>query len=233
MLLTVDLIILTLRANGLNILLIERGIEPFRGSLALPGGFLNNAGESVLAAAHRELREEAALDGSTLHLEQLGAYGEPDRDPRGRIVSIAYLAIAPRLPEPEAGTDAADAGWRPVEEVLSGVLPLAFDHGQIAADGVERARTKLERTPLATAFCDDEFTLAELQHVYESVWGVRLDPRNFYRKAQGVRGFIEPADAARRTTPGRPARLFRRGSTEVLYPPMVRPTDTARKGNDK
>src|SRR5690625_3857541 len=106
-LLAVDLVILTLRASTFHVLLIERGIEPFEGSWALPGGFLNNAAESVFQAALRELKEEANLDGTRLHIEQLGAYGEPERDPRGRVVSVAYLAIAPGLPEPVAGTDAS------------------------------------------------------------------------------------------------------------------------------
>ncbi|MGH3660858.1 MAG: NUDIX hydrolase [Micromonosporaceae bacterium] len=221
-LVAVDLVILTLRESRLQVLLVERGIEPYQGALALPGGFLNHANEDVVTAAHRELSEEAGLDASTLHLEQLGAYGAPHRDPRGRVVSVAHLAIAPRLPEPVAGTDAAEALWTPAEEVLSGTRQLAFDHWQIITDGVERARAKLEHTALATAFCGENFTLAELQQVYEAVWGVELDPRNFYRKVQSVRGFIEPAGPTRKTA-GRPARLFRPGPCSALYPPMVRP----------
>jgi 8-oxo-dGTP diphosphatase len=222
-LLAVDLVILTLRDARLHILLIERGIEPFQGRHALPGGFMNNAGEDVLAAAHRELREEADLDATLLHLEQLGTYGTPDRDPRGRIVSVAYLAIAPGLPEPVAGTDAAEASWQPVDDVLAGMLPVAFDHQSIIADGVERARGKLERTALATAFCDEAFTIADLQAVYEAVWGVALDQRNFYRKVQAVPGFLVPAEGTRRITKGRPARLFRAGPRTLLHPPLVRP----------
>lgn len=223
----VDLVILTLHAARLDILLVQRGVKPYRGALALPGGFLNNAGEGLLAAAHRELREEANLDGSRFHLEQLGAYGDPGRDPRGRIVSVPYLAIAPGLPEPVAGTDAADASWQPVDGVLSGRLALAFDHRRIAADGVERARTKLENTALATAFCGETFTIAELQQVYEAVWGVPLDPRNFYRKVQAVPDFIVPVGSGRRNTKGRPARLFRAGPRAVLHPPLVRPETAA------
>lgn len=225
-LIAVDLVIVTLRASVFHVLLVERGIEPYKGDQALPGGFLNNAGEDILAAAYRELHEEAGLDGSQLHLEQLGAYGTPGRDPRGRVISVAYLAIAPGLPEPVAGTDAADATWRPVADVLSGRLTLAFDHHQILTDGVERARTKLEHSPLATAFCGTTFTIAELQQVYEAVWDVALDSRNFYRKIQAVPGFIIPAGPDRRTTKGRPARLFRAGPRTALYPPLVRP-DTA------
>lgn len=230
-LVAVDLVILTLRDSELHVLLVDRGIEPYQGDQALPGGFLNNAGEDIPAAAHRELHEEANLDASRLHLEQLGAYGAPGRDPRGRVVSVAYLAIAPGLPEPVAGTDAARASWRPVEQALSGHLKLAFDHQQIVTDGVERARTKLEHSALATAFCPQTFTISELQQVYEAVWGVQLDPRNFYRKVQGVPGFIVPAGADRRLTKGRPARLFQAGPRTVLYPPLSRPDSSTREGD--
>ncbi|MBV8893052.1 MAG: NUDIX hydrolase, partial [Acidobacteria bacterium] len=106
---------------------------------------------------------------------------------------------------------------------LSGRMRLAFDHQQIVADGVERARTKLEHSAFATAFCDETFTISELQQVYEAVWGIPLDPRNFYRKLQAVPRFIVPAGSGRRTTKGRPARLFRAGPQTVLYPPLVRP----------
>ena len=147
----------------------------------------------------------------------------PDRDPRGRVVSVAYLAIAPGLPEPEAGTDASAASWLPVEEFSAGRTPLAFDHRRILEDGLERARAELEHTSLATAFCGETFTISELQRVYEAVWGQRLDPRNFYRKVQAVPGFILPAVSDRRPTRGRPARLFRRGPRTRLRPPMMRP----------
>src|SRR6185437_13943071 len=132
-LLTVDLVILTLRQARLHVLLIERGVDPYRGMAALPGGFLRDAAEDITSAAHRELAEEAGLDADTLHLEQYGVYGSPGRDPRGRVVSVAYLAISPRLPEPVAGTDAAGARWVPVDDVLSPTAHLAFDHQRIVA----------------------------------------------------------------------------------------------------
>jgi 8-oxo-dGTP diphosphatase len=222
-LLTVDLVILTLRRERLHVLLVDRGVEPYRGAAALPGGFLRDAAEDITAAARRELAEEAGLDAGMLHLEQYGVYGEPGRDPRGRVVSVAYLAISPGLPEPVAGTDAAGARWVPVEDIASLAGPLAFDHQRILADGVERARAKLEHSPLATAFCGPVFTLAELQQVYEAVWGIRLDPRNFYRKIQATRGLVIEVGSARTARAGRPARLFRRGSATVVYPPMLRP----------
>ena len=189
--------------------------------MALPGGFLYDEHEDLLSAAHRELREETGLTRGSLHLEQLGTYGEPERDPRGRVVSVAYLAIAPRLPEPTAGTDTADARWVPVQHVLAPGFALAFDHRQIIEDGLELARSKLEYTALATAFCGETFTISELRRVYEAVWGCRIDPRNFSRKVQGTPGFVVP-DGLRRTQTGRPARLFRAGPGKVLYPPMTR-----------
>jgi len=221
-LLAVDLVILTLRESSLQLLLVKRGVEPYLDAMALPGGFLSSVDEDILTAARRELTEEAGLNADGLHLEQLGVYGAPGRDPRGRVVSVAYLAIAPQLPEPVAGTDAVGACWTPVDHVLSAQLELAFDHQRIVTDGVEHARAKLEHTPLATAFCGPIFTISELQQVYEAVWGVRLDPRNFYRKVQGTRGFIVTDGPLRKTETGRPARLFRAGPGKVLYPPMVR-----------
>ncbi|MEV6983942.1 NUDIX domain-containing protein [Sphaerisporangium sp. NPDC051017] len=229
--LAADLVILTLRGSRLHVLLVERGVEPYRGALALPGGFLRDQEEDILAAAHRELAEEAGLI-DVPHLEPLGVYGEPGRDPRGRVVSVAYLAIAPRLPEPVAGTDAVGACWTPAEQVMSSQLELAFDHRRIVADGVERARVKLEYSALAAAFCGETFTISELQQVYEAVWGVRLDPRNFYRKVQSARGFIVDEGRTRRTENGRPARLFRAGPVQVLNPPMVRSAHTTPEGPD-
>ncbi|MET8753424.1 NUDIX domain-containing protein [Streptomyces sp. NPDC004667] len=226
-LLTVDLVILTLREGRLHLLLVERGEDPFRGMLALPGGFLNHDGEEILDAAHRELIEETALSSGWVHLEQLALYGDSGRDPRGRVLSVAHLAIAPGLPDPVAGTDAADAAWIPTEAVLSGEVELAFDHRRIAADGIERARTKIEFSALATAFCQETFTIAELQQVYEAVWGTALDTRNFYRKVQAAKGFIVPTGTDRKTTGGRPARLYRAGPIAVLFPPLIRPAPSA------
>ncbi|MCD2464757.1 NUDIX domain-containing protein [Streptomyces sp. NPDC056460] len=232
-LLTVDLVILTLRESRLHVLLVERGEDPFRGMLALPGGFLSHDGEEILDAAHRELSEETALTSGWVHLEELAVYGSSGRDPRGRVVSVAHLAIAPGLPDPVAGTDATDAAWIPAEAVLSGEAPLAFDHRQIAADGIERARTKIEFSALATAFCGESFTIAELQQVYEAVWGTTLDTRNFYRKVQATKGFIVPVGTDRKTTGGRPARLYRAGPRTVLFPPLIRPAPSATEENTR
>ncbi|NUS73345.1 MAG: NUDIX hydrolase [Corynebacteriales bacterium] len=221
-LLTVDLVILTLREAKLHVLMIERGNSPYKGMFALPGGFLQHREEDIFVAARRELSEETGLE-PNFHLEQFGVYGAPGRDTRGRVVSVAHLAIVPRLPEPAAGTDAANAIWLPIDRLLRGEIELAFDHQQIITDGLERARAKLEYSSLATAFCEETFTISELQRVYEAVWGVQLDPRNFYRKVKSVNDFIVEVGATKQTENGRPARLFRPGTEQVLYPPMVRP----------
>jgi 8-oxo-dGTP diphosphatase len=216
---TVDLVVFTLREGELNVLLVTRGEAPFAGEPALPGGFVQPA-EDLDAAARRELTEETAVHQVGGHLEQLRSYGSPDRDPRQRVVSVAYLALAPDLPEPTAGTDAAAAFWIPVSKALK--LPLAFDHRQILADGLERARAKLEYTNLATAFCPPTFTVSDLREVYEAIWGRTLDPRNFHRKLTGTTGLLVDTGDVRRDGPGRPATVYRAGSTTVLNPPITR-----------
>jgi 8-oxo-dGTP diphosphatase len=217
--LAVDLVILTIRDGQLNVLLIRRGKDPFRHRLALPGGFVR-PDEDLDTAAIRELGEETNIQGARLHLEQVRTYGAPDRDPRGRVASVVYLAIAPDLPVPVAGTDAATAQWVPIADSHH----LAFDHDTILGDAVERARAKLEYSPLAAAFCHEPFTIGELRVVYEAVWAVPLDPRNFHRKVTSVEGFVVPTGTQRRPPTGRPAALYQQGDATVLYPPMLRPT---------
>ncbi|MFG3348551.1 NUDIX domain-containing protein [Streptomyces sp. NPDC048018] len=238
---TVDLVVLTVRRHALCALVVKRGEAPFQGRWALPGGFVR-ADEDLDTAAARELVEETGLcvhdpgqpereAGNGAHLEQLATYGAPDRDPRMRVVSVAHLALSPDLPAPRAGGDANSARWAPVEELLgSGAAaegeppaPLAFDHARILGDGVERARSKIEYSSLATAFCPPEFTVGELRRVYEAVWGVALDPRNFHRKVTGTPGFLVPAGGTTTRQGGRPAQLFRAGGATLLNPPMLRP----------
>ncbi len=237
---TVDLVVLTVRSHALCTLVVRRGEEPFQGRWALPGGFVRDD-EDLGAAAARELAEETGLcahDPSAApvpdngaHLEQLATYGAPKRDPRMRVVSVAHLALAPDLPAPRPGGDANSARWAPVEELLDQARAagpdspdaLAFDHAQILSDGVERARSKIEYSSLATAFCPPEFTVGELRRVYEAVWGVSLDPRNFHRKVTGTPGFLVPTGGTTTRQGGRPAQLFRAGGATLLNPPMLRP----------
>ena len=222
---TVDLVVLTVRDDELVALVVTRGVEPFLGRWALPGGFVGE-GEDLPDAAARELHEETGIEALDAHLEQLATYGAPGRDPRGRVVTIAYLALVADLPTPTAGSDADEATWVPVRDLLRSDR-LAFDHRQILTDGVERARAKLEYSPLAASFCDEEFTVAELRHVYEVVWDTQLDPRNFHRKVSSTPGFLESTNKTTTREGGRPAQIFRIGAATTLHPPMLRPRPTA------
>lgn len=234
---TVDVVALTIRDAVPQVLLIRRGAQPHLGAWALPGGFVRvgadgSGGEDLPAAALRELSEETRLPGD-LHLEQLGTYGHPDRDPRMRVVSVAYLVFAADLPEARPGTDAAEAAWVPLTALGFGPdpsesRPLAFDHARILADGVERARAKLEYTPLATAFLGPRFTIARLRSVYEAIWGRSLHAGNFHRKVLSVPGFV--TDTGEMTDGGgdrggRRARLFAAGDATLLHPALLRPQE--------
>lgn len=214
----VDLVVFTIRERRLSVVLVERNIPPFQGYWALPGGFVLPE-EDLSAAAYRELREETGL-GAGVHLEQLATYGAPGRDPRGRTIAVAWLAFSPIAAEPVAGSDAGRARWWPVDEIDHSAL--AFDHADVLADGLDRARAKLEYTPLAAAFCPPEFTVAQLRAVYEAVWGQELDPRNFHRKVTKTPGFLTPTGAMTNADGGRPAQLYRRGVLDVLNPPLAR-----------
>jgi 8-oxo-dGTP diphosphatase len=216
---TADIVLLTIRDGELQVLMVRRGSEPWRGWLALPGGFVRQT-EDLPEAARRELREETGLRLEPAHLEQLGSFGAPDRDPRARTVSVAHLAVLPSLPQPTPGTDAVEADWRPVAAMLAGELP--FDHHAILSSGVERARSKLEYTTLATAFVEPTFTIADLRRVYEVIWGRTLDPGNFHRKVLGSPGFVHRTDDERAGRRGRPAALYTAGPASLLNPPILR-----------
>lgn len=225
---TVDVVVLTLVDRALQVLLVERGGPPFEGKLALPGGFVK-PDESLDQAAGRELREETGIEAAA-HLEQLRAYGDPDRDPRMRVVTVAYLAVLRRVEGIQAGSDARAARLEPVKAVLGKRSRLAFDHHRILSDAVDQLRVKLEHTSLATAFVGPEFTLSELRSVYEAGWETRLDPGNFRRKVLSTEGLVEPTGTQRAPGPegGKPAEVYRSVAPAAApLPSSVRPPASA------
>lgn len=204
---TTDTVLHTMREGRLCLLLVRRGSPPFEGLWALPGGFLE-ADEDLNAGARRELQEETGV--SNVPLEQFGAFGKPDRDPRGRVVSIAYSGVMSQngLREPpRAATDAADAAWFDADDLP----PLAFDHAGIVARARHHLRASLACDPrVAFAFLPASgFTLADLQQVYEAVRGEALDRRGF-RSWVGTLDLLE--ETGTRTAAPRPAKLYRPGA---------------------
>jgi len=208
---TVDVVILTMSDSRLHVLLVRRGVSPYEGMWAIPGGF-KRPSESLNEAAQRELATETGVDSAGL-LTQFGAYGDPGRDPRMNVVTVAYLAVLREVGAIVPGTDAAAAALIQVSDVLDGKTELAFDHAQIVTDAIERIRADLDITGIATAFVGPTFTVAELRAVYEAVWGVQLDGANFRRSVVGEDGWVIPT--GRRARPGanggKPAELFRAG----------------------
>jgi 8-oxo-dGTP diphosphatase len=208
---TVDIVILTMAEGALHLLLVRRGEAPYEGMWAIPGGFKRPA-ETLDEAARRELVEETGVDVASL-LTQFGAYGDPGRDPRMNVVTVAYLAVLRDVGAIVAGTDAAEAALTPVSDVLNGKVGLAFDHLRIVRDAIERVRIELEVSGIATAFVGTTFTMAELRAVYEAIWGVQLDAANFRRSIVAEDGWVIPT--GRRVQPGpsggRPAELYRAG----------------------
>lgn len=218
---TADIVIMTIRDGALHVLLVERRHDPYAGSWALPGGFLE-PDEDAHAAAVRELAEETGVDIADAHLEQLATYSAPDRDPRMRVVSVAHLAFAPGLADGRAGDDAAAARWWGVEDLLDDpdAPALAFDHEQILRDALERVRAKLEYTTLGARFVTEPFTIAELRAVYAAVWGAPPERAEFTRKVLATDGFVI---AVRASEDGdlRPT-LYRRGTAQQLHPALLR-----------
>jgi 8-oxo-dGTP diphosphatase len=200
--LTVDCVVFGFDEGDLKILLIERGLDPFKGRWALPGGFVR-VEETVDAAARRELAEEAGL--TNIFLEQLYTFGEVNRDPRERVVSVGYYALV-KLSEHEAkaATDAANAKWFPVSKVPK----LAFDHADILATAVERLKGKVRYQPIGFELLPPKFTLSQLQHLYEAVLRTDLDKRNFRKKVLSF-GLLVPLKETQMMGRHRPAQLFR------------------------
>ncbi|MFM8323220.1 MAG: NUDIX hydrolase [Chloroflexota bacterium] len=200
--LTVDIVIFTLRDNRLQVLLVRRGEEPFLGSWALPGGFVQ-IDESLEAAAARELAEETGV--RQAYLEQLYTYGEVQRDPRGRVVTVAYFALIPADAQVRSagGSDVREARWFPASRLPA----LAFDHAEIIDYALRRLRYKLEYTAAGFELLPEEFSLSQIQHTYELILGETLDKRNFRRRMLES-NIIEPTEHLR-SGEGRPARLYR------------------------
>lgn len=198
---TVDLVIFTIADNDLKVLLIRRGGEPFKGRWALPGGFVE-IGESLEKAAARELKEEAGV--TNVYLEQLYTFGEPKRDPRGRVISVSYFALVDAGRQRiRAASDAAEAEWHSVFNSPK----LAFDHKKILEYAVWRLRNKIEWTTVGYELLPKKFTLSELQRVYEIILQRPVDKRNFRKKILS-QGQIRELNEARSDGAHRPAKLY-------------------------
>lgn len=222
--LAVDLVVFAVASGTLHAVFVRRGTHPFKGALALPGGFVL-PDEDALTAAWRELEEETGLDlgAHRAHVEQLATYSSPNRDPRMRVASVAHLALLATdgraLPELETGSDAAAAEWLPVYDVLANA-DLAFDHRDILGAGLDRLAGKIEYTLTASRLLPEEFTLNQLRRVYQAVWDTdRLDAGNFTRKMTGALH-----DTGRKVIRGKgaPAAVFT-VKDEYLSPPLIRP----------
>jgi 8-oxo-dGTP diphosphatase len=200
--LTVDCVVFGFDEGEMKVLLIERALDPFKGRWALPGGFVR-VDEPLDAAARRELEEEAGL--KEVFLEQLYTFGSVHRDPRERVVSVAYFALVKLAAHAtQAATDAADARWFPISKVPK----LAFDHGDILAAALARLKGKVRYQPIGFELLPPKFTLSQLQHLYEAVLETALDKRNFRKKVLSF-GLLVPLQETQMTGRHRPAQLFR------------------------
>lgn len=198
---TADVVLFTIEGQRLAVLLIKRKGKPFQGMWALPGGFIR-MGEELQGAAARELKEETGVSGA--YIEQLYTFGGVKRDPRGRIVTVAYLALAPRhIMRLNASYDAADVDIFPVDNLPS----LAFDHKKIIEYALTRLRNKIQYTNVAWSLLPEVFTLGEIQKIYELIWGTHLDKRNFRKKILSL-GILKKISAIRSGLRQRPAQLF-------------------------
>jgi len=211
---TVDLVIFTIQEGALSALFVTRGEHPFKGALALPGGFLrvgkdrHEQGEDLIDAARRELAEETGLGDSRIFLTQLGAFGKPGRDPRTRVVSVAYVALVrPELAQKTVGGgDVTHAQFLDVDKVHK----LAFDHAEILSSARAFVRRELMTSPIAFELTAETFTIQELRGTYEVILGEVLDPGNFRKRFLRMleEGIITETREMRRT-PSKPARLYR------------------------
>ena len=196
---TTDCVIFGFDGSELQVLLIERGIEPFKGKWAFPGGFLN-MDETAQEGALRELKEETGLENA--YIEQFNTYSDPGRDPRERVITIAHYALV-RIQEVKGGDDAAKAQWFPIDEVPQ----LAFDHDKILRDAMRKLREKIHFEPIGFELLPEKFTMKELQILYESILGVKFDRRNFAKKMMHYE-LLNQLDETVRPTAKRDALLY-------------------------
>lgn len=196
---TTDCVIFGFDGSELQVLLIERGIEPFKGKWAFPGGFLN-MDETAGEGAMRELKEETGLENA--YIEQFNTYSEPGRDPRERVITIAHYALV-RIQEVKGGDDAAKAQWFPIDEVPQ----LAFDHDKILRDAMRKLRERIHFEPIGFELLPEKFTMRELQILYESILGVKFDRRNFAKKMMHYE-LLNQLDETIRPTAKRDALLY-------------------------
>ncbi len=196
---TTDCVIFGFDGVELNVLLIERGIEPFKGRWAFPGGFVN-IDESAEDGARRELREETGLENA--YMEQFHTFSAPSRDPRERVITIAYLALV-KMQQVKGGDDAADARWFPISKVPQ----LAFDHDVILREALHRLRERIHFYPIGHDLLPEKFTIKELQSLYEGILGIRFDRRNFAKKMLHL-DILTQLDETAWPTPKREAFLY-------------------------
>ncbi len=200
--LTVDIVIFALDEVDLQVMLIERDLEPFEGEWALPGGFVR-VDETLDDAARRELQEETGL--KNIFLEQLYTFGEIKRDPRERVVTVAYYALVNLMGhDVYASTDARSAAWFSVNDLPK----LAFDHATILETAHQRLRGKVRYQPVGFELLPDKFPLRQLQHLYEVILDRELDKRNFRKKVQGM-GIVKETNEIEKDVAHRAARLYR------------------------
>ena len=197
---TTDCVIFGFDGERLQVLLIERGIEPFKGRWAFPGGFIK-MDESAEEGARRELKEETGLEGA--YMEQFHTFSAPERDPRERVITIAYYALV-KIQEVKGGDDAVSARWFPLDEIPS----LAFDHDYILRMATQRLREQIHFQPIGFELLPEKFTIKELQLLYESILGINFDRRNFAKKMTHLE-ILTDLEETIWPTPKREAKLYK------------------------